>query len=525
MSNTSQGYTRKDFLRLSAATAISFGFAGIETSCSTLPVSKLPALDRNKGILIRNCKIVDVEQAKILPSKTITIIGGEIKAVTDAVNAPSGDFEIVDANGRFVIPGLIDGHCHTTLPCMNGWYPSLLSDIMIQIKRNYTQQVYAGVTTVRDCGAAPILLARNIKNIEKGDFPGPRVVSSVMFMNIQNSHPDIDPHDLSFMADLVLSIAGNPRADFVDTADLKRKLDENMHHHPAFVKLTLDNESVMCGKAGLNVYSEEHIAVMKDFAARHVLPISGHCHRRFGFERALAHGISLEHSLGDSFITEQEAAIMAQKKMTIVPTITVGQLLAHEEAYDTVPKELLTDFVVEELKHRRQFLYQEALRYCQPAVHKVNMDILKRYREVPCDKMYGRNILLTKTWLYMGVLKHAPSNLKKMKEAGVLIGCGTDAGVGFVYHGTVWREMEILVRAGFSPAEALRCATINNAKILRMENVIGSLKPGKYADAVVLEKNPLEDITACRNPLLVFKGGRMMFAAHGVTKEGAVIVV
>ena len=101
-----------------------------------------------------------------------------------------------------------------------------------------------------------------------------------------------------------------------------------MHHHPAFVKLTLDNESVMCGKAGLNVYSEEHIAVMKDFAARHVLPISGHCHRRFGFERALAHGISLEHSLGDSFITEQEAAIMAQKKMTIVPTITVGQLLA-----------------------------------------------------------------------------------------------------------------------------------------------------------------------------------------------------
>lgn len=71
MSNTSQGYTRKDFLRLSAATAISFGFAGIETSCSTLPVSKLPALDRNKGILIRNCNIVDVEQAKILPSKTM----------------------------------------------------------------------------------------------------------------------------------------------------------------------------------------------------------------------------------------------------------------------------------------------------------------------------------------------------------------------------------------------------------------------------------------------------------------------
>ena len=66
---------------------------------------------------------------------------------------------------------------------------------------------------------------------------------------------------------------------------------------------------------------------------------------------------------------------------------------------------------------------------------------------------------------------------------------------------------KLLQRVGFSNIEILRCATINNAKILRMEDKIGSLEIGKYADMVVLDKNPLEDIRALRKPQMVFKQG------------------
>jgi imidazolonepropionase-like amidohydrolase len=111
------------------------------------------------------------------------------------------------------------------------------------------------------------------------------------------------------------------------------------------------------------------------------------------------------------------------------------------------------------------------------------------------------------------MMKNGYSNLKKMNQAGILIGCGIDAGMPFCYFGGNYREYEILQRIGFSNIEILRCATINNAKILRVEDKTGSLETGKYADIVILEKNPLEDIRALRKPYMVFKQGEMMFSA------------
>jgi imidazolonepropionase-like amidohydrolase len=109
-----------------------------------------------------------------------------------------------------------------------------------------------------------------------------------------------------------------------------------------------------------------------------------------------------------------------------------------------------------------------------------------------------------------------------MNQAGILIGCGIDAGMPFCYFGGNYREYELLQRAGFSNIEVLRCATINNAKILRMEDKIGSLESGKYADMVVFDKNPLEDIRVLRKPQMVFKQGDLMFAAGNLKEDGII---
>jgi imidazolonepropionase-like amidohydrolase len=94
----------------------------------------------------------------------------------------------------------------------------------------------------------------------------------------------------------------------------------------------------------------------------------------------------------------------------------------------------------------------------------------------------------------------------------------------FCYFGGNYREYEILQRVGFTNLEVLRCATINGAKILRLDDRIGSLDTGKYADMVVLDKNPLEDIKALRNPRLVFKQGDLMFAATNPRADGTIIL-
>jgi imidazolonepropionase-like amidohydrolase len=114
------------------------------------------------------------------------------------------------------------------------------------------------------------------------------------------------------------------------------------------------------------------------------------------------------------------------------------------------------------------------------------------------------------------------TSLKKMNQAGIIIGCGIDAGMPLNYFGGNYREYEILQRVGFSNIEILRCATINNAKILRMEDKIGSLETGKYADMVVFDKSPLEDIRVLRKPQMVFKQGDLMFSSGNLHDDGTI---
>jgi imidazolonepropionase-like amidohydrolase len=102
-------------------------------------------------------------------------------------------------------------------------------------------------------------------------------------------------------------------------------------------------------------------------------------------------------------------------------------------------------------------------------------------------------------------------NLRRALEHGVSLVTGSDAGNYLVIHGpTVQHEMQLWVQAGIQPAVALQAATGNAAKLLRQENKIGSIKAGNDADILVVDGNPLEDITATeRISLVVFKGERI----------------
>src|SRR5260370_38100008 len=105
----------------------------------------------------------------------------------------------------------------------------------------------------------------------------------------------------------------------------------------------------------------------------------------------------------------------------------------------------------------------------------------------------------------------AIDNLKRAHAHGVLLVTGSDAGNPVVVHGpTVQHEMELWVRAGIAPAVALQAATLNAARLLRADNRVGSIRAGNDADLLVVDGNPLEDITATeRISMVVFKGERV----------------
>jgi imidazolonepropionase-like amidohydrolase len=100
------------------------------------------------------------------------------------------------------------------------------------------------------------------------------------------------------------------------------------------------------------------------------------------------------------------------------------------------------------------------------------------------------------------------ANIKKAIEAGVKIGMGTDAAV--YPHGLNAHELAVYVELGMTPLEAIRTATINDADLLGWAAKIGTLEPGKWADIIAVDGDPLRDITLLQHVKFVMKGGEVI---------------
>ncbi|MEN6318450.1 MAG: amidohydrolase family protein [Syntrophaceae bacterium] len=480
------------------------------TGCTSVPKYKPIAPADGKALELINCNIINVAEGIVNRGKTVTIRRGVIESISDKIPSPSEGSLIVELKNQYIIPGLIDAHCHSTLSSEASFNPFCVMTTMRQIKRNYVQQLIHGVTTIRDMGALPKMLHKHLEMIKKDELTGPRVVYCNAFTNIKGSHPDVDPSDVSIFSGLTMSFTGNPNLWFKDIPELEEKMKRNVANGARFIKLTMDNTSVMCGKGDIPTYADEHLKVISEFAQKNNLPTAGHIHTKFGFDRAMQFGInSMEHAIADAALTDAEVMEMAKKDIAIVPTLIIAQMYASEEAYEKLPLEFRNGFIDNELSIRCRYLNSPLDDYIEPSIHKNNVAMLKKYRKYGCDNLYKNGIFLTKPDIFFNILLQGPKNLLKMKDAGVIIGCGTDSGVPLLYHGSLWREMEMLHRIGFSNTEVLRCATINNAKIIRMADKIGSIDTGKCADIVVLKENPLERLEACREPQMVIKDGRI----------------
>ncbi len=116
------------------------------------------------------------------------------------------------------------------------------------------------------------------------------------------------------------------------------------------------------------------------------------------------------------------------------------------------------------------------------------------------------------------VVEASKQAVKTAKAHGVRIGAGTDSGGPWHPHGSLFKEIEALVNAGLTPAEALSAATITNAEILGLEKQIGSIEPGKFADFIAVYGNPLKDISAVKKLAIVVKGGVPVFARSNYAK-------
>jgi imidazolonepropionase-like amidohydrolase len=209
-------------------------------------------------------------------------------------------------------------------------------------------------------------------------------------------------------------------------------------------------------------YSPEEMQAIIREAHRLGRKVAAHAHGARGIKDAVLAGVdSIEHG---SFIDQEDIQLMKQHGTYLVPTLYLGDWLL--ENYQKLG---LTDDMVAKAKL---------------------------------------------------VLPAARQNVARAFHEGVKVAFGTDAAV--YPHGLNAREFAVMVKLGLTPLAAIQAATINDADLLGWSDQIGTLEPGKYADLIAVEGDPLKDVTTLEKVKVVLKGGEVVGGVKAGTQESNV---
>ncbi|MFP4002690.1 MAG: amidohydrolase family protein [Alphaproteobacteria bacterium] len=381
-------------------------------------------------LVIENGTVIDVKAGKAVPGQSVTIRGPKIVAVGEVPENVPEDAERYAAGGKFIIPGLWDMHVHAL------WHEDVVDPF-------FTLFVAHGVTGVRDMGGKPELL----KSVVEGEL-GRNAWTPLLYV----AGPILDgPEPLNPDESIALA---TPKAG----RDAVRKLKE-------------------WGVDFAKVYTTLPPPVFKAVAraARdHDLGLAGHLPAGIPIGEAAAAGMrSIEH-----MVTERGGYCPATNRTDCAEKF---RLLKGHGIHQT------PTLVV---RHRRSFVdapghdYADKLRLVPPFVQTYWQRYRERRAAEPVAQKKARRADYDHTkWMAAALI-----------ETGVPMLAGTDAGLPFVLPGlSLHEELQRLVIAGMSPAQALRTATLEAAQFTGFE-FSGQVAPGMMADLVILRRNPLERI-------------------------------
>jgi len=413
--------------------------------------------------------VIDVEAGKALPGMTVVVKGGRISAVSE--QAPVPGTRVIDATGKFVIPGLWDMHVHAAFPGMGAQFLPLL--------------VANGVTGVREMFSRMDWLNAARERIAQGTFPGPTIIGSG---HILDGTPPIWPGSVGVS----------------DAASARRAVDSLAKAGADFIK----------------VYSrlspEAYFAAGREAKAKG-LAFVGHVPQLVHAAAASDSGQkSIEHltqvltgceSMEDEIINSLAAAVAARGWDAAGG---LGRLNTRRwlDSYDPERCRRLAQVFVKngtwmvptiQVLHSTAYLDDPALA-ADPRLEYIPAQLKQgwnpktdfRFRMLTPNDWIGRKAVYAKQLEIVRLLH----------QEGVRFLAGTDLSNPYIYPGfSLHDELEAFLAAGFTPAEALRTATLNPAIYFSATDTLGSVAAGKRADLVLLDANPLEDI---RNTTKIF---------------------
>jgi imidazolonepropionase-like amidohydrolase len=426
-----------------------------------------PASAQNRLAIVGGF-LIDGNEGPPLENSVILVEGNRIVHVGTVgdTQIPAGA-TVIDARGHTVMPGLNDAHVHLMIVghgIYDDYFPEYGHRYREIMPISARQLLEAGVTSARDLGA-PLEDALWIKReIEEGRLPGPRLFVSGPFLQKALPRAQGTSYDSSIQAPFRWTVDG--------PNDARRKTRQLIEAGVDLIKVIQVPEMT----------SEERRAIREE-ARRAGLHIAVHGGFLEDIRAVVEIGAnSIEHMGERGFhrFPDESIQLMAENGIYYSPTSVVSRI------YD----------ITNEFPARR---------------HHPRLE-----RDLP-DDLY-KDVIESIAWpsrlSYFHGAKfdnhnHA-SKIRQLHEAGVRIVVGTDSGTPMNFHyESTWQEMALLVEYGVPPMRVISGATKLPALLYGVGRDLGTIEPGKLADIIVVDGNPLHHMSVLRHPVHVIKDGRV----------------
>jgi imidazolonepropionase-like amidohydrolase len=428
---------------------------GLFISASNQPVSSQVTVLRNVGVLDGNGKAVQQNQ-------DVTIKGDRIQSIKPAASSVPKGARVVDLTGKTIMPQLFNSHGHLGL--LKGTTMSSANYTEDNIRAQLLRYETYGVGGVLVLGTDHEEIFGLRQASRNGTLPGAAIYTAGMGFGVKDALPPV-----SFGMDKVF----RPLTE----AEARQELLQLVAKKPDVIKLWVDDLWGTLPKMKPEVYA----AIIQE-AHRHGVRVASHVFYLEDARKLVGLGLDIiAHSIRDAEIDDALLAEMKKHKVAYIPTLSLDEFAF---AYQEEPEWLNSPF------------FQAAL---EPGVLQMvtSAEFKEKVRKNP------------NTAKEVSALQNALKNVKRIHDAGLLVALGTDSGAqpirvqGFSEH----MELELLVKAGLTPLQAITVGTKNAATLLKVDDRYGTLAPGKKANFIVLDKDPSTDILNTRTISAVWKNG------------------
>jgi imidazolonepropionase-like amidohydrolase len=400
-------------------------------------------------IAIHAGKVLDVRTGKYAADQIIWIEGDRIKAIGSAAEISAkipARATTIDLAKSTVLPGLIDCHTHLT----GTPYDSGLSGVRI----SYPRMALTGARNARVTLEAGFTTVRNLGASGYSDIALRDAINAgdVPGPRMVVSGPPLSitggHGDTNFLAPQ-FNWSDDGVADGVD--GVQKKVREDIKYGADVIKFMATGGVLSEGdNPALAQYSEEEMKSIIDTAHSLGRKVAAHAHGSGGIKLAVLAGVdSIEHG---SYINDEDIALMKERGTYLVPTV------------------YLEDWLLENVN---------TLGLTPNMIQKANT-----------------------------VLPIAQQNLSHAFKSGVKVALGTDAAV--YPHGLNAHEFGKMVEMGLTPLQSIQAGTVNAADLLGWSDRVGTLEPGKFADIVAVDGDPLANVRVLENVSFVMKGGAVV---------------